>query len=167
MSDEVEVERKFLVKTMPGLSGAKKMLIRQGYLTQSEDSVEVRLRQKGSNFFLTVKSGEGLVRSERETTITQVQFDMLWPATKGRRIKKERWTGAIDSELQYELDIFEGVLAPLVLVEVEFTSKELASSFDIPPWFGCEVTEDIRYKNKFLATHAPKMELGAKEIRKK
>jgi len=158
MDKKQEIERKFLVNTLPNLMNAKRTVIRQGYLTQSGDSVEVRLRQKGGFFFLTVKSGEGLVRNERETEITQSQFDSLWPVTQGQRVEKERWIGVIERDLYFELDIFEGILAPLVLVEVEFHSEEAANSFEVPTWFGREVTMDHRFKNKYLAMNTPTVE---------
>ena len=79
----IEIERKFLVKAMPVLSHAQKTYIHQGYITHSNDSVEVRLRQKDEQYFITVKSGSGMVRSERETSIEQKQFETLWPDTQG------------------------------------------------------------------------------------
>lgn len=147
-----EIERKYLVETVPNLGAAQKTLIRQGYLTQSDDSIEVRLRQKDDSYFLTVKSGEGMVRTEREIKIDGAQFSVLWPCTMGRKIEKERWTGTLSGDQLFELDIFKGPLAPLMLVEVEFTSIEQADGFEPPAWFGREVTLDKRYKNKSLAT---------------
>ena len=118
MKAPVEIERKFLVAAMPDLSLADRSSLRQGYLTVPEDSVEVRLRQTDETFVLCVKSGEGIVRGEREIEISEAQFEMLWPQTEGRRVVKTRWVGQLDGGLTYELDIFEGDLAPLVMVEV-------------------------------------------------
>jgi adenylate cyclase len=39
----------------------------------------------------------------------------------------------------------------LLLVEVEFSSIDASRQFTPPDWFGVEVTEDQRYKNKQLA----------------
>jgi len=146
-----EIERKFLVTQLPNLSVAKHSTINQGYITHSDDSVEVRLRQKDSDFYLTIKQGAGLIRTEVETAIVLEQFSTLWPLTIGSRIEKERWTGNITNNLFYELDIFSGELESLQLVEVEFASIESAEKFIIPAWFGKEVTEDKRFKNKSLA----------------
>lgn len=49
-----------------------------------------------------------------------------------------------------KLDIFEGKLAPLQLVEVEFETKEDAERFAPPVWFGEDVTFDKNYKNNSL-----------------
>jgi adenylate cyclase len=156
----IEIERKFLVKTMPVLSHAQKTYIHQGYITHSNDSVEVRLRQKDEQYFITVKSGSGMVRSERETSIEQKQFETLWPDTQGKRIEKHRWTGQLNTLETFELDVFMGELESLVLVEVEFSSIKEADDFQPADWFGREVTADKRYKNKALAMNPQAIEAG-------
>lgn len=150
--DPKEIERKFLVNTLPDLSDAISEPIRQGYVTEAADTVETRLRQKGSNHYLTIKSGSGKVRTEYEVSITKDQFDALWPATSGRRIEKTRTTGRLPDGTVFELDQFSGSLAPLMLVEVEFGSVEDADRFTAPDWFGADVTDDKRFGNKHLST---------------
>lgn len=147
----LEIERKFLVLRKPDLSAARRMPVRQGYLTKPQDSTELRLRQKGDRCYLTLKGGGDLVRVEREAEITEAQFTTFWPETEGRRIEKERYSGTLSDQHEFELDVFSGALSPLVLVEVEFTTPEDAMAFTPPGWFGREVTEDSRYKNKNLA----------------
>lgn len=159
-SKYIEIERKFLLKTMPVLSHAQKTYIHQGYITHSNDSVEVRLRQKDEQYFITVKSGSGMVRSERETSIEQKQFETLWPDTQGKRIEKHRWIGQLNTLETFELDIFMGELESLVLVEVEFSSTKQANDFQPADWFGREVTADKRYKNKALAMNPQAIEAG-------
>ena len=51
----------------------------------------------------------------------------------------------LSSALTAELDIFEGDLAPLMLVEVEFDSEDAANSFSPPDWFG----EDVTFSGKY------------------
>ena len=156
---QVEIERKFLVKAMPDLSRAQKTVIQQGYITHSNDSVEVRLRQKDDHYFITVKSGSGMVRNEHEILINQQQFETLWPETQDKQIEKNRWTWQLDSQV-YELDVFTGALNSLVLVEVEFCSIEQADNFQPPDWFGREVTTEKCYKNKALAMNPNAIEAG-------
>ncbi|MCG7627900.1 CYTH domain-containing protein [Epibacterium sp. MM17-32] len=148
-----EIERKFLVADQPDLTAAQATPVRQGYLTALEDSTELRLRQKGERFFLTQKGGSGRVREEREAEISPAVFETFWPGTMGRRVEKTRWTGALPDGQGYELDIFEGALAPLQMVEVEFSDEAAAEAFVPPSWFGHEVTEDKRFGNKSLAVH--------------
>jgi len=151
MSDAIEIERKFLVRTCPALDWAHPEAVRQGYVTGPDDSVEVRLRQKGDAYFLTVKSAGTVQRAEHETALTRAQFETLWPATAGRRIEKTRYTGSLPDGLIFELDIFSGPLAPLMLVEVEFATLDAANTFKAPDWFGADVTAEKRFKNKALA----------------
>jgi len=153
----IEIERKFRVKTLPDLNQAQKTYISQGYITHTDDSVEVRLRQTEEHFFITVKSGSGIVRNEHEISVDRQQFETLWPETQGRRIEKHRWTGQIDAQI-FELDIFMGELKSLMLVEVEFSSIEEADNFQPADWFGPEVTLDKRYKNKALAMNPQAIE---------
>lgn len=151
MSGGTEIERKFLVAELPDLDGARAVPIRQGYLTDKADSVEIRLRQKGETYLTTMKKGAGLERMECEAEISQAHFDLFWPATEGRRVEKTRWICQLAGGVTFELDVFEGSLAPLVLVEVEFATVEAASGFRPPAWFGRDVTEDARYSNASLA----------------
>ena len=49
--------------------------------------------------------------------------------------------------LTIELDVFEGALAPLVLAEIEFPSREAADAYRMDERFLADVTEDPRYHN--------------------
>jgi CYTH domain-containing protein len=54
-------------------------------------------------------------------------------------------------DVTIELDIYSGVFSGLIIAEVEFESEEESRNFEVPDWFGREVTLDTRYKNKTLA----------------
>jgi CYTH domain-containing protein len=149
----IEIERKFLVDHLPSnydhLTG---MTIRQGYVISAEGGVELRIRQKQGRFIQTIKAGRGLSRTEIEIELSADQFQQLWPHTDGRRVSKTRYRVKV-GEHTAELDQFDGNLAGLFLVEVEFVSVDDARQFKPPDWFGVDVTEDRRYKNKHLAVH--------------
>jgi adenylate cyclase len=149
----VEIERKFLVAHVPPevLAQADGELIRQGYLAVSPSGTEVRLRQRGSRHYLTVKSGGGLIRGEAEVELTAEQAEGLWPAVATTIIEKRRHMVPLAGELLLELDVFDGSLAGLVVAEVEFASVEDGHTFEPPGWLGAEVTDDERYKNRSLA----------------
>lgn len=148
-----EIERKFLVKQLPdNLQQYPSTEIIQGYLAITEDGTEVRLRQKGDRYFQTLKCGFGLQRGEAEIEISKGQFEKLWSMTGGKRVEKIRFE--IDhTGMKIELDIYSGILDGLIVAEVEFSSIEQAKSFVPPSWFGEEVTEDERYKNRNLVLH--------------
>lgn len=148
----IEIERKFLVKELPvtELQQALVEQIQQGYLIR-ESEREVRIRRKGDLFFLTEKKGTGMTREEHEILISEAMFNALWPLTNGMQLEKARSTFMLE-EHQLELDVYQGELAPLMILETEFTTEEQALAWS-PPWFaGPEVTGDKRYKNAQLAT---------------
>jgi len=147
----MEVERKFRLKRPPDLSGSDSDPIEQGYLAVGADG-EVRLHNKGERMLLTVKRGAGLSRGEAEVEITPEQFDVLWPLTEGRRLRKRRHVLPHDG-LEIEVDVYEGELEGLIVAEVEFGSEKEARAFEPPDWLGDDVTGDERFLNENLAVH--------------
>jgi CYTH domain-containing protein len=150
----MEIERKFLVERLPeALEATDVRRIDQGYLALDEDSgAEVRLRRHGDALSLTVKGEGGLARVEVELELDGDQFESLWPLTEGRRVEKTRHVVPA-GELRIEVDVYDGALAGLVTAEVEFPSEAGSAAFEPPDWFGAEVTEEPRYKNRALAVN--------------
>jgi adenylate cyclase len=142
----MEIERKFLVERLPDDLGGQARRIDQGYLALDEGA-EVRLRRYGDDLWLTIKGSGGLARVEEEFALDQGQFESLWPLTEGRRIEKTR-RKLPDG---VEVDVYDGALEGLVVAEIEFASEDESAAFEPPEWFGAEVTDDPRYKNRALA----------------
>ncbi len=151
----MEIERKFLVNELPAkIKIGQGKPIMQGYLMVESDR-EIRVRRIGKKHFLASKNGSGVAREENEIPLNQTQFELLWPASTGRRIEKERHVVRIANELQAELDVYRGFLSGLQLVEVEFPEMEHAMQFKSPGWFGPEVTDDSQFSNRNLACYNP------------
>ncbi len=146
----IEIERKFILKTLPDETPVG-VTILQGYLAHDEQR-EVRIRQYGADFFLTVKEGSGVKREETEIAITSEQFHALWPSTQGRRLEKVR-SVIPHGPFKVEIDRYVGDLEPLLIAEVEFDSIEECEAFVPPDYFHLDVTEDEAYKNISLAIH--------------
>jgi adenylate cyclase len=142
-----EIERKFKVETLPEDLSLPGSAIRQGYL--SIEPVEIRLRGRDDARELTVKSVGGLRRVEVALSLTQAQFDELWPLVTAF-VEKTRHLVEL-SDAVAEVDVYGGTLGGLMVVEVEFASEEEAARFTPPDWFGDEVTEDSRFRNAALA----------------
>ena len=54
--------------------------------------------------------------------------------------------------LSWEVDIFKGDNAPLLVAEIEMPEKDYPLlERELPAWLGEEVTDDPRFKNKNLA----------------
>ena len=147
-----EIERKYIVSKLPeNLEKYPKEKILQGYLLICNDGV-VRVRQKGTKFYQTLKSAGKLKRNEIELTLTKDQFEVLWPVTRGKNLIKYRYY--IDNgKYTVELDVFKGDHEGLVIAEVEFPSEEESNIFEPPSWLGREVTDDERYQNSWLAVN--------------
>jgi CYTH domain-containing protein len=143
-----EIERKFLVATIPDELPERGVEIRQGYL--STEPTEVRVRSSdGERHELTVKSLGGLTRAEVTVPLASGQFDELWSLAQGV-IEKTRRQVDVGGHTA-EVDVYGGKLEGLVVVEVEFPSEQEAASFLPPTWFGREVTTDGRFRNAALA----------------
>jgi CYTH domain-containing protein len=150
-AQNIEIERKFLIRP-PGapIASLAGQAIEQGYL--ADTPLQVRLRRiDGKRFVLTVKSGQGLVRGEHEVELTREQFEKLWPLTAGRRLRKRRYE-VPHGERTVEVDVYEGLHAGLIVAEVEFPDEESSRAFEPPDWIGEDVSADLRYSNRSLAT---------------
>lgn len=156
-----EVERVYLLDRMPEVrADAEVWQIEQGYLLPDgqgspELPTEGRIRRielPGGEiqWVHTIKKGLGLVREEREREISESEFQQLWPATRGRRIRKLR-TRVAEGSLVWELDRFLDI--ELVLAEVEL--PDLRTQVEPPAWLKPrvvrEVTEEPAYRNYALA----------------
>jgi adenylate cyclase len=152
LSSNREIERKFLVRKLPGdLTNYPRNEIAQGYLVSMDDGLQVRLRKSDERYLLTYKRGTGNVREEREVELTAKQFDALWPATEGKRLVKTRYEVPL-GERTVEIDLYHDRHEGLIVAEVEFDEEEAAKNFHPPNWLGDDVTGDPRYSNQLLAS---------------
>jgi adenylate cyclase len=147
-----EIERKFLVKTLPpGWKCHPHSRITQGYFLMGNKDIEIRLRKKDSRRFITIKAGHGSNRLEEEIPIPEQQFRKLWPLTRDARISKTRYKIPYSGRT-IEMDIYDAPRRGLITADIEFNSRQQARRrFRPPPWFGREITGDPRYSNQRLA----------------
>lgn len=151
-AENIERESKFLVRDLESVpfSEASGEKIHQGYLYIGENGDELRVRQKGEKYYLTRKSGSGLVREEEEEQITEDEFELLYQQTEGLRVEKTRHI-VRHGDFLIEVDVFEGGLDGLVTAEVEFDDEAKSLGFVAPNWLGEDVTESGLYSNQRLA----------------
>lgn len=143
-----EIEKKFLLKEIPDLRNAQFYDILQAYISYDP---EIRIRKRNNNYFLTQKGDGTLSRPEIETSIDEISFQILLSLVKTNIIEKQRFMLPLCDGFIAELDIYHGQLEGLASVEVEFASIEQAERFVAPLWFGEDVTNDKRFKNKNLS----------------
>ena len=144
----MEIERKFLIKSLPSLEGVKHSQIKQGYFSINPEG---RVRKMDNLYFITEKGEGDMVRQEREYQIDEKSAKLLFEMSKTYIIEKTRYYIPF-GEYTVELDIYGGRHEGLVVAEVEFKSEEEALAFDPPDWFGEDITKDKSYKNMMLAT---------------
>jgi CYTH domain-containing protein len=151
MTETVEIERRFLVKSTPdGITTVEGTVIRQGYFFAEPDGPLHRIRQKGDRYYYTVKTGTGLMRTERERELAEEEFHEYWSSTEGKRLSKTRYHISLGDHTA-ELDTYHDELDGFRIVEVEFLSLQASEEFAPPPWFGPEVTTREDFTNAAFA----------------
>ena len=159
---KIEREYKYLVdlnKALEALDADQtpvtEVKIVQGYLSRTKDSLDVRLRMvNNSAYFLTVKEGSGLERTESENEITKRVFENLWKNVKGRVVEKTRLKFKLKTkkgEYVAELDIYKGKNKGLTVMEIEVKKDEVLDITDLPEWVTKDVTGMKEYSNRSLA----------------
>ena len=145
----MEIERKFVpVKLADNLESYPHTRIEQGYLCTAP---VVRVRRDGDSYYMTYKGSGMMVREEYNLPLTKDAYEHLIVKVDGTVISKTRYRIPIGNDLTAELDIFDGALNGVLLVEVEFPDEAAARSFIPPKWFGEDVTLDPRYHNSNMS----------------
>jgi adenylate cyclase len=145
-----EIERKYLVRDESWRDHVHRQVrYRQGYLANTEHC-SVRVRVGGGEAYVNIKgSTVGASRLEFEYPVplddAQIMLRELCPETI---VEKTRYFVRHGAQ-EWEVDVFEGDNAGLVVAEIELEDE--AEAVSLPPWAGEEVTDDVRYYNSNLA----------------
>jgi len=157
----MEIERKWLVKTIPDSisEDMKAGRIRhsdiiQGYLCT--DPV-VRVRKNGEKYTLSYKGSGKVSREEYELPLNQDAFQKLISKCEGFILEKKRFYIPVpeNSALTIELDLFGGSYDGLIYAEVEFSDEDSAMAFLPPEWFDRELTQEKGWSNAALSLAKP------------
>lgn len=165
----MEIERKFTLKKLPdNLEQYPHYHIEQAYLNL--DPV-IRIRKQDDDYYLTYKGRGMLAREESNLPLNRNAYYHLREKADGNIISKTRYliplkhpgfnegwpTPPEDYTLTVELDVFDPPIAPLILAEVEFGSREAAVAFQPPAWFDEDVTYRQEYHNSYLSLNRRKL----------
>ena len=144
-----EIERKFLVRDISILANYKGVKLVQGYM--NETGMTTRVRIGGKQAWLTLKgAAKGLVRDEYEYRIPMKDAkEMLKNHCGTRIVTKTRYCIPVGNHI-FEVDVFEGALAGLIMAEVEMRSAQ--ETVALPLWLGEEVTGKRGFSNRALAS---------------
>ena len=145
----LEIERKFLVDddSWRALSVRSEQLV-DGLLATSKGR-KVRVRIYGDRATIAIKTKKtGAVRHEFEYEIPMVDArHLITHECRGDVVTKTRHY-VPDHDLTWEVDVYEGELAGIVIAEIELANS--ASAPRRPGWVGREVTDDPRYRKSDL-----------------
>lgn len=149
-----EIERKFILKKIAfSLFAIEKIYSIEQYYTSINP--EIRLRKitdyenKSAKYYLTQKDEENLAREEITKEVPESFYLNQKKNKIGNEIHKLRYVVKLEDGTIAEIDLFTNY--NLNIAEVEFNSEEEANNFRPPKWFGKEVTDNIKYKNKSIA----------------
>ena len=141
----VEIERKFLVANdqwKKSVTGS--VHIRDG-LVAYDHGKKVRVRIADNRATLTIKGYRaGIARGEFEYPIPLSDAeDIFRTMCEGQVLEKRRHLVSFDG-MRWEVDVYEGLLAGVVIAEVEMATAN--QTIAIPDWVGQEVTGDPKYR---------------------
>lgn len=144
-----EIERKFLVHSSAWKDhGATGIRYKQAYLC-TEPNRTVRIRIAGDSGYITIKGLHGGIRRR--------EYEYKIPAAEAEEIINDQCIHPFIEKIRYriefqghvwEVDEFLGENQGLIVAEIELDSEDRA--FELPPWVGREVSDDMRYTNAYL-----------------
>ncbi len=146
-----EIEDRFLVFNLPPLAGLVPEKILQGYLNQGGKGPTVRVRTVDDQYgFLTVKG--------KKSAGAGPEFEYPIPVEDAREmlllcgpliLTKDRYKIPGPDGRVWELDIFTGRHAGLVIAEIEL--DYVGQPYTKVSWAGPDITDDKRLRNSALA----------------
>ncbi len=142
----IEIERKFLVADeswKQHTTSSEKIV--QGYLANT-DKCSVRIRVTGDKANINIKSMTiDISRAEYEYPLPVQEANTILHSLCFKPLIEKTRHYVNENGLVWEVDVFEGDNKGLVIAELELESRD--QQFDLPPWLGNEVSDDIRYFN--------------------
>lgn len=150
----IELELTYLAKRLPqGLRDCPSKQIVDCYFPVSAEHPTLRLRRSGDAFEMTKKlMAEGTDSSnmiEHTIDLDAAEYADIAKAG-GKRVAKRRYYYRFDGR-QAEIDVFEGDLQGLVLVDFEFTNREEQLQFQLPDFCLADVTQEAFIAGGVLA----------------
>ncbi|HTB49275.1 MAG TPA: hypothetical protein VK712_04290 [Verrucomicrobiae bacterium] len=143
---EIELELTYLARKIPGeLNGVTPQRLVDTYVPENAAKPYVRLRQKGTQYEITKKQpvdeSDFSHQTEQTIPLKKDEFDALCKASR-RRVEKDRYMITVEGRTA-EVDVFDGELKGLVVIDFEFGSLEEKQAFKPPEFCLVEVTQEL------------------------
>jgi dUTP pyrophosphatase len=140
---DIELERTFLAKYIPEGLGEFEIL-EDNFLPRDSRHPVLRLRRRGEKLFMTkkmpIREGDTSEFIEETIILHPEEYSVL-NGVDGKRHSKKRYSYDYAEGVKCEVDVYQGDLRGLVLVDFEFDSVEAKNNFVAPDFCLTEVTD--------------------------
>ena len=141
----IELEKTYLAKEFPTwLEQFPSEEIIDLYIPISSPHPKLRIRKNGKKCEITkkkpVQEGDASAQYEENIELTREECDALFQ-TPGKNIQKIRYYYDYQWTI-LEVDVFQGQLKGLIMIDVEFGSEKEKNDFQMPPFCLAEVTQE-------------------------
>jgi len=143
---ELEIEKTYLLKYIPQdlLRFPSKQYL-DIYIPESAVHPTLRIRKRGNEYEITKKypivDGDASQQHEHTISLDNEEYLAFEAKIRGKRAEKIRFFYKF-KRYNTEIDIYQGDLAGLALVDFEFNSKEEMDSFTPPDFCLADVTQE-------------------------
>lgn len=135
----LEIEKKYLIRKMPNLDKFSKLEYER-YFISDDPKNQVRVQRKNDIYEIEKKIEIASNEYKKEKKkITKAEFDKLITDCNNV-IKRDSYL--ICESPNITIKIYHGKYEGLARVEVEFLSRDELENFEVPDWFGREITND-------------------------
>jgi CYTH domain-containing protein len=154
MATEIELEKTYLLRALPAaLASLRPVVIHDVYVPEEANHASLRLRHRGDKYEITkkvpVSGNDSSKQFEHTIVLNQDEFEALAAVSK-KDILKRRYSLEIAGRTA-EIDVFDGALSGLAVIDFEFDSEEEMNTFEMPPEALADVTQDETIAAGFLA----------------
>ncbi|MBU2590191.1 MAG: hypothetical protein KKA65_00865 [Nanoarchaeota archaeon] len=141
----IELEKTYLAKFIPeGLKDCKFKEVIDVYFPKASAHPKLRLRKSSDNYEMTKKEpvNEGDASHQKEQTIllTKPEFEALLEI-EGKKVHKLRYYYEYKGRIA-EVDVFQGELHGLVVVDFEFKEMKNKDNFEMPEFCLADITQE-------------------------
>jgi len=142
----IELEKTYLAKEIPkGLKDYKSKEIIDIYIPRSKAHPTLRIRKNGDNYEMTkkepVNESDSSRQEEQTIILTETEFNEFMKLD-GKKVHKIRYYYDYNG-ITAEIDVFQGALKGLIVVDFEFKTLEEKDSFEMPAFCLIEITQEV------------------------
>lgn len=140
----IELERTYLAKSIPkNLKNYESKDIIDIYFPKNARHPTLRVRKIGNKYEITKKEpvdNDPSYQKEQTIPLTKEEFNEL-SKLDGRKTHKIRYYYNYNNKVA-EIDVFQGPLHSLIIVDLEFNSIEEKDSFEMPEFCLVDITSE-------------------------